>query len=34
VGVAGELVMAIQAAEEEAEDDLAHPIALGLAQPL
>ena len=30
VGVAGELVVAVQAAEEEAEHDLAEPVALGL----
>ena len=28
--VAGELAVAVQAAEEEAEDDLADPVALGL----
>ncbi len=30
MGVAGELAVAIQAAEEEAEDDLANAVALGL----
>ena len=30
VRVAGELAVAVQAAEEEAEDDLADPVALGL----
>ena len=28
MGIAGELVVAVQAAEEEAEDDLAEPVAL------
>ena len=30
VGVAGELVVAVEAADEEAEDDLAEAVALGL----
>ena len=34
MGIARELVVAVQAAEEEAEDDLADPVALGLGSSL
>jgi hypothetical protein len=34
MGIPGELAVAIEAAEEEAEDDLADPVALGLGTEL